>query len=97
MPSKYLPEYRPEGYRIGELGPVSLEGKGIDEMQGAKQRIMTRLQGCPFSYIQESTKTPYKPKHLHRLVSRGDGVTNQDYDSETSRLAKRRVHSNENN
>lgn len=97
MPSKYLPEYRPEGYRIAELGPVSLEGKGIDEMQGAKQRIMTSFQGCPFSYIQESTKTLYKPKHLHRLVSRGEGVTNQDYDSETSRPAKRRVYSNENN
>ncbi|KAJ5173597.1 uncharacterized protein N7500_001528 [Penicillium coprophilum] len=63
IPSKYLPEYRPEGYRIADLGPVSLEGKGADEMRDAKQRVMTRFQGCPFSYIQE-TKTPYKTKRL---------------------------------
>lgn len=89
VPSNHLPEYRPEGYRIAELGPVSLEGKGVDEMQGAKQRIMTRFGGCPFSYIQETAMTPCRPENLHGLVSRGDGATKQDYDSETRRLAKK--------
>lgn len=91
MPSKNLPEYRPEGYRIAELGPVSLEGKGIDEMQDEKQKIMTRFQGCPFSYLQETRKIPFKPKHPHRLGPRGDGVTNPKYDSETGHLAKKIV------
>lgn len=92
IPSKYLPEYRPEGYRIADLGPVSLEGKGIDEMQGAKQKIMTRFPGCPFSSIQQTTKVPYKPEHLHTFGSREDGVMSQDYDSEMRRLAKKRLY-----
>ena len=47
VPSDSKPEYRPDGYKINELGPVSLEGKGIDEMEAAKPLIQ-RLQGCPF-------------------------------------------------
>ncbi|KAJ5730016.1 uncharacterized protein N7483_004524 [Penicillium malachiteum] len=60
VPSKYLTEYRPNGYQISELGPVSLEGKGIDEMQSDKQRIGTMLQGCPFSHLQGKTNAPSK-------------------------------------
>ncbi|KAJ9615189.1 hypothetical protein H2200_001263 [Cladophialophora chaetospira] len=48
IPSKSLAGYRPEGYKIAELGPVALEGKGINEMQDAKQRIMVGFRGCPF-------------------------------------------------
>lgn len=97
VPSASHPEYRPEGYRIAELGPVSLEGRGINEMQGAKQRILTKFQGCPFSHIQGTMKAPYNPEHLHGLGSMGDGAADQNYDSETRRLAKKRIHSNQDN
>ncbi|KAJ6014657.1 hypothetical protein N7540_009248 [Penicillium herquei] len=54
VPSKYHPEYRPEGYRILELGPVSLEGKGRDQMWSEKQKIEKKFQtlGCLFSAVQ---------------------------------------------
>jgi hypothetical protein len=47
VPSKSTPEYRPEGYRIQELGPVQLEGKGLKEMEAARD-VISKLQGCPF-------------------------------------------------
>jgi hypothetical protein len=50
VPSQDLPEYRPQGYKLAELGPIALEGKGIDEMREGKQRIMTGFQGCPFPH-----------------------------------------------
>lgn len=74
VPSNHQPEYRPEGYHIAELGPVSLEGKGIDEMQRAKQRVMTRFQGCPFPHIQKTTSTPCKPEQLHTGLCPGENM-----------------------
>ena len=47
VPSETYREYRPEGYKIAEIGPVSLEGKDIDEMEIAKVGIL-RAQKCPF-------------------------------------------------
>lgn len=46
LPSNDQPQYRPEGYKINELGPTSLEGKGLDEMENAKLAI-SKAQGCP--------------------------------------------------
>ena len=51
MPSETQRQYRPEGYKIADLGPVALEGKGVEEMQPAKDKIR-KLQRCPF-YIGE--------------------------------------------
>ena len=53
MPSEKRSEYRPEGYNISHLGPVSLEGKGANEMEAAKPAIR-RVQGCPLFMHQET-------------------------------------------
>jgi len=50
VPSSQRPEYRPEGYKIAELGPASLEGKGLDEMEKRKPIIAQKFRGCPFPY-----------------------------------------------
>ena len=47
IPSEKGRRFRPEGYRILDLGPVSLEGKGTVEMEAAKVTIRS-MQGCPF-------------------------------------------------
>ncbi len=49
VPSKHLPKYRSEGYKIAELGPTALESKGIEEMHDAKQTVIAQFHGCPFS------------------------------------------------
>lgn len=42
--------YYPEGYRIEEIGPRSMEGKGRDEMRKMEEKIRTeRPVGCPFN------------------------------------------------
>jgi hypothetical protein len=47
VPSTSKTQYRPEGYLIPDLGPVKLEGQGMDEMEAAKPAIRS-IQGCPF-------------------------------------------------
>lgn len=47
VPSSNKPEFRPEGYKIPDLGPAVFEGKGREEMEAAKTAIL-RMQGCPF-------------------------------------------------
>lgn len=44
------PEYLPEGYRISDLGPVALEGKGSDEMDHSKTRISQMFLRCPIPH-----------------------------------------------
>jgi hypothetical protein len=46
VPAADLPEYKPEGYRIEDLGPSSLQGRGVAEMQVASctiQQIQNQL------------------------------------------------------
>jgi hypothetical protein len=43
------PKYRPEGYRIHELGPSELVGKGTAEMEQTKKDLRARRVGCVFS------------------------------------------------
>lgn len=41
--------FRPEGYRLEEVGPDSMKGKGGDEMRKIEERIrLERPVGCPF-------------------------------------------------
>lgn len=41
--------YCPEGYRIHELGPVELVGKGDDEMHDTRDELRAKRTGCVFS------------------------------------------------
>ncbi|PSK51972.1 hypothetical protein B9Z65_3239 [Elsinoe australis] len=42
--------YRPEGYKIPEIGPETLKGKGSVEMEGERARLSANPRlGCPFS------------------------------------------------
>jgi hypothetical protein len=47
VPSSTYSEYRPEGYRINELGPIQFEGHGLGDMEIASHMIR-EIQGCPF-------------------------------------------------
>ena len=41
--------YRPGGYRIPEVGPDLMRGKGADYMRASKERLVgERMKGCPF-------------------------------------------------
>ncbi len=42
-------KYRPSGYKIPEIGPDSMKGKGADYMRMSKERLVgARMKGCPF-------------------------------------------------
>ena len=42
-------KYRPNGYKIPEIGPRSMQGRGGEYMKESKERIVTeRMKGCPF-------------------------------------------------
>lgn len=44
--------YEPEGYRIEEVGPRSLKGKGKKEMKVWEEKIREeRPLGCPFAFV----------------------------------------------
>ena len=47
VPSITQNEYRPEGCKLAELGPVRFEGKGKEEMDAAREAI-AKMQKCPF-------------------------------------------------
>lgn len=50
IPSKNSPENRPEGYHISELGPSAMEGKGVTEMNVAKELLRQQVTKCPFGH-----------------------------------------------
>lgn len=42
--------YAPEGYKFTEIGPQSLKGKGLDQMEKTRLRLTTQNRGgCPFA------------------------------------------------
>ena len=42
-------KYRPSGYKIPEVGPDSMRGKGADHMRASKERLVgERMKVCPF-------------------------------------------------
>ena len=41
--------YHPEGYRIHELGPTELVGKGDTEMRNTRDELRAKRMGCVFS------------------------------------------------
>lgn len=42
-------KYRPSGYKIPELGPEFMRGKGAEYMRASKERLVgERMKGCPF-------------------------------------------------
>ena len=45
--------YRPGGYKIPEVGPDAMRGKGADYMRASKERLVgERMKGCPFGRPQ---------------------------------------------
>lgn len=44
--------YKPEGYKIFELGPQKLEGKGVEECEATRDRLMNEVRGCPFAFAK---------------------------------------------
>lgn len=51
IPSKDNPENRPEGYKIADLGPENMEGKGIQEMDMARSLLAEQVRKCPFAHM----------------------------------------------
>ncbi|KAL5116727.1 hypothetical protein ACEQ8H_005339 [Pleosporales sp. CAS-2024a] len=44
-------QYKPEGYRIYEVGPAKLENQGAAECEAIKDRLMSSNRGgCPFAF-----------------------------------------------
>lgn len=42
-------KYRPGGYKISEVGPDFMKGKGEDHMSASKEKLVgERMKGCPF-------------------------------------------------
>lgn len=47
-------KYRPNGYKISEVGPDSMRGKGADYMRASKEKLVDeRMKGCPFGRLKE--------------------------------------------
>lgn len=51
----YLPgdraDFAPEGYKIEELGPKGMKGKGGEEMRRVEEKLRSeRPLGCPFAF-----------------------------------------------
>ncbi|CAF9940553.1 MAG: hypothetical protein ALECFALPRED_008712 [Alectoria fallacina] len=47
-------KYRPNGYKIPEIGPDFMRGKGADFMRASKERLVgERMKGCPFGRLKE--------------------------------------------
>ncbi|KAH7085848.1 hypothetical protein BKA63DRAFT_529405 [Paraphoma chrysanthemicola] len=45
--------YKPEGYKIFELGPKKLEGHGVEECEAIKERLLSANRvGCPFAFAK---------------------------------------------
>ena len=50
MPGDEGDKYVPGGYRLTELGPEELKGKGMEEMKVTKRRLRENPRlGCPFA------------------------------------------------
>ncbi|GAO15346.1 uncharacterized protein UV8b_07095 [Ustilaginoidea virens] len=47
VPSHNTPEFRPQGYRIPDVGPAGLEGQSTEDVEAAKHMIR-KMQACPF-------------------------------------------------
>jgi len=53
LPGDGRGRYRPGGYKIGEVGPVGWEGRGVAEMRDGANNLKTRRTGgCPFQRIK---------------------------------------------
>lgn len=48
--SEHRPENRPEGYRIPDLGPENMQGKGVEEMKAARAVLAEQVKRCPFGH-----------------------------------------------
>ena len=45
-------KYKPRGYKIGEVGPESMVGKGKESFEVTKERLRKeRTGGCPFGTV----------------------------------------------
>ncbi|TID21333.1 hypothetical protein E6O75_ATG04728 [Venturia nashicola] len=45
--------YKPQGYLIHEVGPKSQEGRGLEEFEEGKEKLMREARGgCPFSFVK---------------------------------------------
>lgn len=45
--------YKPEGYKIFEIGPQKLEGKGVEECEAIRDDLMASGRGgCPFAFAK---------------------------------------------
>jgi hypothetical protein len=45
--------YKPEGYKIFEIGPVKLENQGQAECEAGRDRLMNSNRGgCPFAFAR---------------------------------------------
>lgn len=43
-------KYQPEGYRIEDVGPAGLVGKGLEQMKNDQERLVRQdCGGCPFA------------------------------------------------
>ncbi|KAL9034914.1 MAG: hypothetical protein Q9214_006825 [Letrouitia sp. 1 TL-2023] len=53
VPGDEGPKYHPEGYKILEVGPELMQGKGAESMREAVKRLRKRRTGaCPFTRIK---------------------------------------------
>jgi hypothetical protein len=45
--------YKPEGYKIFEVGPAKLEHKGHEECEAIRDKLMSsNRSGCPFAFAK---------------------------------------------
>jgi len=53
LPGDEGDKYGPKGYKIRDVGPESMRGKGMDFMQGEKDRLQEmRKMACPFGRVK---------------------------------------------
>lgn len=51
LPGDEGEKFRPQGYHIHDVGPDSMQGKGLEAVNMTKERIMKRNSGrCPFAF-----------------------------------------------
>jgi hypothetical protein len=61
-------KYFPDGYRIHELGPSELVGKGDVEMNKTREELRTRRTGCVLSHCSTDKIGPtYKAEGFTEL------------------------------
>ncbi|KAF2088755.1 hypothetical protein K490DRAFT_72476 [Saccharata proteae CBS 121410] len=46
-------KFKPEGYRIQDVGPKSMEGKGMDDFSRTREKLLAQGRGgCPFAFAR---------------------------------------------